>query len=148
MESSLKSPALAMRILKYAFIVSAFLFIYVVIEIPAQPHQPVSQTIEIAIVFLAFACVLGGFFLPSILFNAMERAPQNNLADALFKRWMTKGIISLAYFEACILFGLVLHFLGGRAWLVELLFGVGIAAELIWSPGDPPGVDQAESAQG
>ena len=147
MESSLKSPALTMRILKYAFVVSAFLFIQVAIEIPVQPHPLVSQPIEIVITFAGLACVLGGFVLPRVIFQRAERSPQNNSAEAQLKRWMTKGILSLAYFEACILFGLVLHVLGARVWLVDLLFGVGIAAELIWSPGKPPGAEGGEFPQ-
>jgi hypothetical protein len=60
---------------------------------------------------------------------------------------MTKGILSLALFEACILFGFALHYLGGRVWLVELLFGAGIAAELFWSPGEPPNAESGEFPQ-
>jgi hypothetical protein len=58
---------------------------------------------------------------------------------------MTKGVLSLAFFEACILFGLVLHFLHGSARLVELLFAAGILAELIWDPGEPPGAEISPS---
>lgn len=138
MENSVKSPVLTMRILKYAFVVSAFLFIYVAMTIPPQPHQQVSRPFEIAITFAGLACVLGGFFLPGILFRAAERAPQDNSAEIELRRWMTKGILSLAYFEACILFGLVLHFLGANIRFAGLLFAVGIVAELFWSPGVPP----------
>jgi hypothetical protein len=55
---------------------------------------------------------------------------------------MTKGILRVAFFEACVLFGLVLHYLHGRDWPVEFLFGAGIAAMLFWGPGEPPGASQ------
>jgi len=148
MERRVQSPAFTMRVMKYAFVVSAFLFIYVAIKIPVQSQRPVSPPVELVIAFAGLACILGGFALPRVLFQAAERAPQNNSAEARLKRWMTKGILSLAYFEACILFGLVLHVLQARTWLVELLFCAGITAELIWSPGKPPGTEMGEFPQG
>jgi hypothetical protein len=148
MESKMQSPALFMRIVKYAFVLSAFLFIYVLTIIPAPTGESVSQPVEIAIAFAGLASVFSGFMLPRFLFGASERAPQNNSADARLKRWTMKGIMSLAYFEACILFGFVLNRLGARTWLVELLPGAGIAAELIWSPGTPPDAEDGKSAPG
>jgi hypothetical protein len=147
MESSAKSPALTMRILKYAFVVCAFLFVQVAIEIPVRPHQPVSQPIEIGITIVALACIAVGFLVPRFVFRAPESTYQGNPALTPLKRWMTKGIMSLAYFEACILFGLLLHYLGARLWLVEFLFGAGIAAELFWSPGTPPSEAQGNLSQ-
>jgi hypothetical protein len=144
MDSSVKSPVLTMRILKYSMVVSGLMFIYIAFTIPVQTQPPVGRPFEIAITFVALACVLAGFVLPRILFQTESGAPQNNSTDVQLKRWMTKGIFSLAFFEACILFGLVLHFVQARVWLVELLFGLGIAAELIWSPGTPPGSESGE----
>lgn len=147
MERKLQSPALVMRILKYAFVVSAFLFIYIAVKIPAQPHAPVSPQIELVIAFAGLTCVAAGYFLPGLIFKAAQSATYRGSAESQLKRWITKGVISLAYFEACILFGLVLHFLGARAWLVELLIGAGLAAELIWSPGTPPDAAQGSISQ-
>lgn len=147
MESTAKSPALTMRMIKYAFVVSAFMFVYMAFKILAQPHQRASQPIEMVIAFAGLACVLGGFILPRVIFQSAERSPENNSKEMELKRWMAKGILSLAYFEACILFGLVLHILGAHAWVVDLLFGAGIAAELLWSPGTPPGAESSEFPQ-
>ncbi|HKN19842.1 MAG TPA: hypothetical protein VJX73_00415 [Terracidiphilus sp.] len=136
-----------MRILKYAFVVSAFMFIYIAIKFLEQPHQRMSLPMEVVITVAGLACALGGFVLPRFIFRAAERLPQNNSAEAQLKLWMAKGILSLAYFEACILFGLVLYVLGARVWVVELLFGVGIAAELFWRPGTPPDAVQENLSQ-
>jgi hypothetical protein len=138
MESKVQSPALVMRIIKYAFVVSAFLFIRVAIEIPVQPHSAVGQPVELGITIVALTCILVGFLVPRFVFRAAERTYQSNPALTPLKRWMTRGVMSLAYFEACILFGLMLRYLGAHAWLVGVLFGLGIAAELTWSPGTPP----------
>ncbi len=144
MESSSKSPALTMRVLKYAMVVSAFLFIYVAVTVPVQPGPPPSPQFEISITLVALACVAGGFVVPRMFFQARNLTPQENLAQADVQRWFSKGVLSLALFEACILFGLVLHFVHARIWLIEFLFGLGIVAELVWSPGAPPGAGNGE----
>ena len=138
MESSTKSPAFTMRILKYAMVVSAFLFIYVAVTVPVQPGPPAAQPFEIVITLVALASVAGGFVIPRIFFQARNSTPQESPTQAQLQRWFSKGVMSLACFEACILFGLVLHFVHARVWLVEFLFGLGIVAELVWSPGAPP----------
>ena len=144
MESSTKSPAFTMRILKYAMVVSAFLFIYVAVTVPVEPGPPADQPIEIAVTLTAIACVIAGFLIRRIFFQARKNTPQVNPAQAQLQRWFSKGVMSLACFEACILFGLVLHFVHARVWLVEFLFGLGIVAELVWSPGAPPGAGSDE----
>lgn len=141
MESTVKSPALTMRIMKYAFVVSAFLFIFVAIKIPVQQGPQASQPLQMAVAFVAIASLLGGFVLPRM----MSQGAQSSSATTALQRWFTKGVLSLALFEACILFGLVLHFLHGSIRLSELLFAAGIAAELIWNPGEPPAAKDGQS---
>ena len=148
MECSVKSPALTMRILRYAFVLSAFLLIYVAIKISAHPRPAVSQPVEIAITVAALLCIEAGFFVPQSLARVAQRASRKNPALTPPKQWMTRGVVGLACFEGCILYGFLLNVLGGRLWLVEFLFGIGIAAELFWSPGEPPGVESGEFPQG
>ena len=148
MESSLKSPALTMRILKYAFVVSGLLFVYIGFKVLPQPTDQASHAIQAAITFVGLVCVIGGFSLPGLLFRGVESRSQNATAEVRLQLWMKKSIVSLAFFEASILFGLELHLLGGRTALAGLLMGAGIAAELIWSPGAPPGPEGGEFPQG
>lgn len=147
MEKQVQSAARTMRIAKWAIVASGFLFAFVAIRVPVPTHVPIGLGVEIAITFAGLGCVLGGFLLPRFVFRAAEHAPQGNSTEARLKRWRTKGILSLSYFEACVLFGLVLHFLEARTWLVGLLFGAGIASELIWNPGKPPGAEAGELPQ-
>lgn len=91
---------------------------------------------------------MAGFLFPQFAFPAAQGTAQNLAVAVRLQRWMAKGLMSLAFFEACILFGLTLHFLHGNLWLVEILFGVGIAAELWWSPGAPPGAEDGTPEQG
>lgn len=141
MESDLKSPALTMRVMKYAFVASAFLFIFVAIEVPGQPGPPASQLLQMAIAFVAITSLIAGFFLPKMIFQVAPPGTSNTEVQ----RWFTKGVLTLAFFEASILFGLVLHFLHGSVRFVELLFAAGIAAELIWNPGEPPTAEDGQS---
>jgi hypothetical protein len=54
------------------------------------------------------------------------------------QRWFTGYILSLAFFESCSLFGVVLHFMGARILVVEVLFAASLLAILVRSPGVPP----------
>jgi F0F1-type ATP synthase membrane subunit c/vacuolar-type H+-ATPase subunit K len=113
----------------------------------SRTQQPVTSALQSAIIIVAFACIAVGFLVPRFVFRAAESAYQSNSALPPLKRWMTKGILSLAFFEACILFGLVLQVLGAPLSRVELLFGAGIASMLFWSPGKPPGSENGEFPQ-
>ena len=145
MERQVQSPALVMRVMKYAFLVSMFLFIYVLYvlsKVPAPSLPPVSQPLELALTVVGLACIAMGFVLPRFLDRTVQQAPQSEPLAVQRGRWMTKGVISLACFEACTLFGFMLNRLGGRLWLVELLFGAGIVAMLFWSPEPPPRAEE------
>ena len=147
METKTQSPALVMRVMKITFIISGLLYFYVAMKFIGQAQQPVTGAVQLAITIVALTCIVVGFLVPRIVFRAAEITYQSNPALPPFKRWMTKGIISLAFFEACILFGFVLHVLGAPLWRVELLFGAGIASMLFWSPGKPPGSENGEFPQ-
>lgn len=147
MEGKQQSPVFVMRVIKYSFVVAAFFFVYVAFKVLAPPPRPVSQTLQMAIAFVGITSVIAGFFVPRLLLRAAEGAAQNVPAQTRLQRWFTSCIVSLAFFEACVLFGVVLHQLGGRASLVGLLFGVGIAAELFLTPGEPRGTDDGRSFQ-
>ena len=146
MQDQVQSPASFMRLLKYCFLISALLFIYVASKIPADPGPSVSQSFSLVICIIGLLDVYLGFYLPRIMFRNAETKPQNRPLPTPLNRWLSKGIVSLAFFESSILFGLVLHFLGAPLKYSALLFGAGIAAMLFWSPGDPP--DSAEGASG
>jgi hypothetical protein len=147
MEGKTQSPVQVMRVIKGAFVVSALMLIYIAFKVMVQPQQPASQQFEIAIALVGISSVIAGWFLPRSLLRGAEREPQNMPPQAQLQRWFTMSVLGLAFFEACVLFGFVLHVLGGRDWLVGLLFGVGIAAELFLTPGEPPAADADRSIQ-
>lgn len=144
MENRVQSPAFIMRVIRIAFFVSGILYFYVAMKFISKAQQPVTSAFQLAITIVAFTCIAIGFLVPRFVFRSPESTYQGNPALPLLKRWMLKSIMSLAFFEACILFGFVLHVLGAPMWRVELLFGAGIASMLIWSPGPLPGTESGE----
>jgi len=147
METTVQSPALVMRILKLAFIVSGFLFIFVMFVIP-PPGPPAARQFQFAIAAMGLISLAAGFFVPRLVTEAARPAVENRSLEIERGRWLTRGILSLAFFEACILCGFMVHMLGGSVRIVALLFAAGIAAEIFWSPGNPPGGEQGESVHG
>jgi len=143
METKAQSAARMMRVMKYAFVVAALLIAYVAFAIPGRPGPPANQPLQMAIAIVAISSLVAGFFLPQMI----SQVAQSSSTTTDLQRWFTKGVLSLACFDACILFGLVLHFLHGSVRLVGFLFAAGIVAELIWNPGEPPGTEDEQSAR-
>ncbi len=147
MDGKSQSPTLVMRVIQIAFIVSGFLYLYIMTMIPSHAHRPPTPAVELAIAVVALTRVVVGFNTKRIFVCSSEGTPQDVSAQTQRSRWMTAGVMSLAFFEACILFGFVLHVLGARGWLVGLLFGIGIGSMIFWSPGEPPGAGDEEFLQ-
>ena len=146
MEGKPQSPALVMRVMKIVFIVSGVLFFFVALKLPNNTSQPPMPKIQLLLTVLALSNVVFGFNTRRIIRGA-KGTSEDVPTSIQLKRWMSAGVVSLAFFESCILFGFVLHFLGAPFWRVELLFGVGLIAMLFWSPGTPPGTE-GNSLQG
>ena len=146
MEGKPQSPALVMRVMKIVFIVSGVLFFFVALKLPNNASQPPTSKIQLLLTVLALSNVVFGFNTRRIIRGA-KGTSEDVPTSIQLKRWMSAGVVSLAFFESCILFGFVLHFLGAPFWRVELLFGVGLIAMLFWSPGTPPGTE-GNSLQG
>ena len=147
MEGKPQSPALVMRVMKIVFIVSGVLFFFVALKLPNNASQPPTPKIQLLLTVLALSNVVFGFNAKRLVARGADAPPKNVPVSTQRGQWMTAGVVSLAFFESCILFGFVLHFLGAPFWRVELLFGVGLIAMLFWSPGTPPGTE-GNSLQG
>ena len=148
MERQVKSHALTMRVMKYAVVGSALLLAFVAIKVSVQPGPPVSHQFQLIIAFLGLMSLAAGFLVPPLVAQTAQRTVQRGSAEAQLQLWTMKGVLSLAFFEACILFGLMLHFLHGSVRLVGFLFAAGMVAELIWNPGEPPGTRSDGFPQG
>lgn len=135
-----------MLVMKLAFIISALLFFYVAFTIPTQAQQPATPAFQLAITVIALAADIVGFFTGGTNGWLMRRTANRQGVTPL-KQWFAGNILSLACFEACTLFGMVLHFTGARVRLAELLFAVGIASTALWKPGTPPAANEGMPLQ-
>lgn len=138
MDLKAKQALLTARILKISFILSGLIFLYIVFKIPPNGTEPVQPSLEVIISAVALANIVLGFVLPGFVARA-ARGGQSVASPSTtpMQRWFTGYILSLAFFESCSLFGLVLHFLGAPILVVELLFAASLLAILFRSPGAP-----------
>ena len=135
------------RIMRISFVVFGLLLVYIVIKLPAQPQVPPDPAFELAITALGLVEIVAGFFAPRFLLALAKRAPQTAAKATPAKQWLSANIVSLACFDACMLFGLVLHFVGAHPRFVELLVGAGLAALILWRPGTPPTEEEGTPIQ-
>jgi hypothetical protein len=130
---------LTVKTLKISFIVAGLLFLYLVFKLPPNNTAPPQPAFELIVSAIALINVALGFILPGFMVRAALRGQSSAQPPATpIQRWMSGCVLSLALFQSCNLFGLVLHFVGARVLIVESLFAVGLLAMLFWSPGAPP----------
>jgi hypothetical protein len=122
------------------------LFLYIVFKGPPKVTAPPQPAVELVISGIAFTNVALGFVLPGFIARAALRSQSNNQPSTPIQRWLSGCVLSVALFESCNLFGLVLHFIGARVLIVESLFAAGLLAVLIRSPGAPPAEEGASAA--
>lgn len=135
------APVRVVRTMKYAFVVSVFLFIYVTIRVPSKAARPPQQSFELIIVMLALinlALGLNGRRFWGRLAQANAGRTSNTTP---LNQWFSANVFSLAMIESCALFAVVLHMLGSPTKLVGILFGCALLALFVWSPGAPPATD-------
>jgi hypothetical protein len=139
------APERVMQTIKYSFFVSGLLLIFVMVRIPVKSPTVANHVFEIAITAMALINLFLGLFGRPFFARLANYNPPNS-KTAPIQRWMAANIFSLACIDACMLFGLVLHFLRGRAVLVELLFAAAMVSLLFWSPGAPPSTDDPQTS--
>lgn len=138
------SPERIMRALKYGFIVTGLLLIVVTVKVPAKTTHPLDQSIALIVVAIALLDLAFGIIgrrlmmrLTALNARAIQSAPLNH--------WLALNVASLGLINGCMLLAMVLHFMGGGANLVGLLFGVWLLALFFWSPTSPPAVERDAS---
>lgn len=131
------------KVLKISFVVSGLLFILIAFRIPARPTTPPDPLVEVIVSLVALTNIALGFFLPGLVSRAAGRRLTNTQASTPLQRWVSGCILSLAMFMSCCLFAVVLHFIGARVRIVEILFAFGMLSIVFWKPGTPPTEDGA-----
>lgn len=126
------------RMMKISFLAFGVLLIYVMIKAPAHTHAAPKPTFEWTITVLALAAVAAGFLAPQLPRRAGRLTRDERPESAALNQWLRVRVLSLACFNGCMLFGFMLHFVGARVQLVEVLFATGVISLVFWRPGDPP----------
>jgi hypothetical protein len=135
-------------ILKISFIVVGLLFLCLIFKIPPSGSAPPQPAFELIISAIALTNIGLGFILPGFIASVARRGESSARPSTTpIQRWMSGYVISLALFQSCNIFGLVLHFIGARALVVESLFAAGLLAMLVWSPGTPPTDEEVSPMQ-
>jgi hypothetical protein len=125
------------QILKMFFILSGLIFLYIALKFPPQRAVPPQSGFELIILVAAAMNLLLGFILPKIK-SSLRNPTFKRQSTTPIQRWFSDYVLSLAMFESCILFGLLLHFMGSRVLIVDALSAAGLLAMLLKSPGAPP----------
>ncbi len=126
------------------FVVSAFLFLYMILKVLPGGAQPPSPAFETAITIMALGAVVMGFVLPRVLAGRAKRTTGSVTQSAQLQFWVMRSVLGFAFMEACSLFSIVLHVMGANLWRSELLIGIGIVATVFFSAGEAP-ADESDS---
>lgn len=147
MDSGAIGPMRVVFIMKPSFIVFGLLLIYLVIRVPVPSQAPANPVVELAITVLAFTNVIIGFFAQRLCGRSMKRTSRGQSGPTPVNQWMRTNVVSLACFNACMLFGFILHSMGGRVRFVQALLTIGIISLLIWRPQPPPSIEEGKPFQ-
>ena len=122
------------RLLHAAFLITIFLFIFVV-HIAAIGERSISFSIVAGIVCVAVADIGVGFTLRRQFMNKAEQALEVEFdARKALADWRVANILSFAHAETVALFGVALKFLGASWKIAGPFFFVGFALLLLWTP--------------
>jgi uncharacterized membrane protein len=146
-ETGATAPLRMMRIMKLGFIVFGLLLICLVIKIPVPSGPPANPAFELVVIIVALTNIAAGFLAPRFFRRVVKHTSQGQPGSTTLNQWMGASIISLACFNACMLFGFVLHFLRARVQVVEIAFAAGMISLLVWNPQPPPTTEEGKPFQ-
>lgn len=141
-------PQRSMNIIRLCIVVYGIFLIYLVFKLPVHPETLPTPTFELFVTSIALFDVVVGFYSRRVLRWIASRSPQRTPPPSPVRQWFAANILSLAFFISCMLFGLVLHFVGARPKLTYLLLGVGLASLIVWRPGIPSIENEGNPLQG
>jgi len=132
-----------LRLIHFAFVITWFMYLAVLIYLKF-PESQVPTVFPLVLGFVAISTISVGQTLRQRLVIAPAAAlvsgPENK---TILRRWRAGNIVSFAFAESIMLFGVVLKFLGERWSIVAIFFAVGLLMLLLWSPKEiaalPPG---------
>jgi hypothetical protein len=129
-ESTLRSA----RVIHLAFLAAAILYFAVLFQI-----RPVERSVDPILIYaLAFLClsvIWVGFFLRARMVTApAARLSANPQDTASLKQWRSGQIVSFAFAESVVFYGVLLKFLGAAWNIAGTFFVVGVLLLVAWTP--------------
>jgi len=123
------------RLVHLAFVVTWFLFIFV-LQFELKPAvRPIEPIVLGAIVLAAVSSVNVGWTMRRKLLARAAEALQQELQDgADLARWRAANILSFAFAESVMLFGFVLKMMGASWGIAGWFFAGGLILLLLWTP--------------
>lgn len=122
-----------LRLIHLAFVFTWFVYLGLLFYLQF-PEKSVPITFPVALGVFAISTISVARTLRQKLLFAPAAAlvsdPQN---AALLRRWRAGNILSFAFAESIMLFGVVLKFLGEQWKIVSVFFGVGLVL-VLWAP--------------
>jgi hypothetical protein len=129
-ETNLRSA----RILHVCFLIAAFLYVFVLIQI-RPPERPLSAVVIWANAFVCIVIIGMALFFRSRMVSESAAKLYTNPQDIeALQTWRSGQIVSFAFAEAVVLFGFVLKFLGAHWNVAGVFFVVGILLLVAWRP--------------
>lgn len=147
MENGASAPLRVIRTIKVGFIIFGLLLVYIVIRIPVPLGPSPNPSFELTIITVALTSVVVGFFAPRFFRWLVTRTSQGQPRSTPLNQWMAMNLFSLACFDACMLFGFVLHILRARVQFAEITLATGIISLLVWNPEPPPTTEEEKPFQ-
>jgi hypothetical protein len=131
---SLRNSGRAVRILHFAFVVTWFLFVLVVLLVK-PPVEPVHPLLPYIFALAALGSVSLGFVLRKARIDrpleVLRNAPDD--PQALIE-WRSANLTLFVIAETVTLMGLVLKFLGAPWAVAGVFFFAGLFLTLLWTP--------------
>src|SRR5579859_1714582 len=82
--------------------------------------------------------VISGFTLQRRIVNRPTSSVTSPRRSTPFRRWRAGNLIRLASATSTGVWGVVLSDFGGRPWMVNALFAIGLLLLLVWTPESSP----------
>lgn len=137
-----------LRFFQLICIAFAVLLMWIAIDLPIRHPARGQGTVEWLIEFCAIYSAVMGFVVQRRMADDESQPKPSARQSTPLKRWMKGHVIRLSSAASVCVFALVLQLMGGMAWEVFALFGLGMVLLLMWAPGESPariGVQRAAS---
>jgi hypothetical protein len=137
-QATLQGTLRMLRTLHGTLMLCIVLYVVVMVLVPAQNAESLSTNILWMLAIIAIAILGWGQAIRSrrlrLALETLRTKPDN--AESL-ARWRYGVVLGDTLAQAVVLYGFVIHFLGGTRWEVAPFFIAGVVAMLVWWPRKP-----------